>query len=112
MQCKPSDDDCAVFIAEQKSAFEAAGYIQNLPGRSSNILGYAYNTVDTDEDGLPDGFERIVGTNRLVPDSDGDGPSDAAEFPMVGMAFSDPCSGIAPQCDSPQDNLFANGFEN
>lgn len=112
LQCKPSDDDCAVFTFEQKSAFEVSGYIQNLPGRSSNILGYAYNTVDTDEDGLPDGFERVVGTNRLVPDSDGDGPSDATEFPMVGMAFSDPCSGIAPQCDSPQDNLFANGFEN
>lgn len=59
------------------------------------MIGYAYPATDSDGDGLPDGFEYVVGTDPYSADSDGDGILDAVEFPMVGIAISDPCMGGA-----------------
>ena len=49
--------------------------------------------------------------SRLIADSDGDKLPDSAEFPMVGMAFTDPCAGPVLQCNIAADKIFFNGFE-
>jgi len=74
----------------------AAGYTAACPAGSSTLLGYAYPAgVDTDSDGLPDGFEYVVGTDPTRADSDGDGSThkDGDEFPMTGVPVGDPCFG-------------------
>lgn len=70
---------------------------------------YAYPNVDSDGDGLIDGFERIIRTRPDLADSDGDGVSDGVEFPLAGISVSDPCQGPNVQCNL--SALFANGFE-
>ena len=40
----------------------------------------SYPSVDTDNDKMSDDFEDYSGTDRLVPDSDGDGVNDGADF--------------------------------
>ncbi|PIV33644.1 MAG: hypothetical protein COS34_06610, partial [Lysobacterales bacterium CG02_land_8_20_14_3_00_62_12] len=70
---------------------------------------YAYPNIDSDDDGLIDGFERIIGTRPDIADSDGDGASDGSEFPLAGLRVADPCQGPNNQC--PNAPMFANGFE-
>ena len=72
-------------------------------------IGYAYPNVDTDSDGLIDGFERVIRTRLDLADSDGDGKSDASEFPLGALQISDPCHGPNVQCNL--SALFADGFE-
>lgn len=71
--------------------FEADGYLSAYPATSPKLLGYAYPSVDSDGDGLADGFERVIGTSDASVDSDGDGASDSEEFPMAEISTSDPC---------------------
>jgi hypothetical protein len=71
-------------------------------------MGYAYPAVDSDNDSLVDGFERVVGTDPLTADSDSDGVPDGVEFPMTQLALSDPCS-TANSCSN--DVIFKNGFQ-
>ncbi|MGH8174540.1 MAG: S8 family serine peptidase [Rhodanobacteraceae bacterium] len=109
---KPADNDCAVFLDSEKAAFEANGYSSACPAGPETLLGYAYPSTDTDNDGLLDGFEYTVGTNPNAADSDGDGMPDATEFPMDGVAVSDPCMGGplgAKNCGA--DVIFRNGFQ-
>lgn len=109
-KCKVADDDCAVFLEQDRAAYESNGYTATIPLGSSPLLGYAYPPVDTDGDGLVDGFEYLIGTDPLLSDTDGDGVSDGVEFPLAGISTSDPCNGpLAWRC--PADRLFANGFE-
>ena len=45
-----------------------------------NEEGYLYeDVVDTDEDGIPDGYEYLIGTNANMKDTDGDGFADGYE---------------------------------
>ncbi|NLB54601.1 MAG: OmpA family protein [Lentisphaerae bacterium] len=44
--------------------------------------------LDSDGDGLPDDFERKIGTDPFNPDTDGDGLTDWEEFVVY---FTDPC---------------------
>jgi hypothetical protein len=108
-ECKIADDDCATFLESERSGFEAAGYTQAYPG-IGKVLGYAYPAIDTDGDGLVDGFEYAIGTSLDASDSDVDGISDAMEFPMVGVSFSDPCSGSGGG-NCPADVIFRDGFQ-
>lgn len=114
-----TNNDCAVFLESERTGvngFETNGYTAACPAGATKKLGYAYPATDSDGDGLPDGFEYVVGTNPLNPggaDSDGDGKPDAIEFPMVGLPTDDPCQGGtlgASKCGA--DVLFKNGFEN
>lgn len=117
--CKSSDGDCATFLESERVAFEAQGYTAAFPVGSNKVLGYAYPAVDTDGDGLVDGFEYVVGTNIYLKDSDGDGSCtggsslrcDGDEFPMVGVPISDPCDGPGAGNCPAVDLIFKHGFE-
>ncbi len=108
-KCNATEDDCAVFLERDRSFKESQGYTQTYPAGGNVVLGYAYPNVDTDGDLLVDGMEYVIGTNPQLPDSDGDGQSDGAEFPQAGVPVSDPCQGPNNQCANAP--MFANGFE-
>jgi hypothetical protein len=110
-ECNTASADCATFLESERAAFEANGYTTAYPPGSATTLGYAYPAIDSDGDGLPDGFEYVVGTNPIKADSDEDGVSDAAEFPLAGVPVSDPCAGGIGAIDYPADSIFRNGFE-
>lgn len=105
--CKPNVDDCAVFLERERAWFQQQGYSVNWPPQGNPVLGYAYPVVDTDGDGLVDGFEYILTTNRLSPDSDRDGIPDGVEYPQAGIPRSDPCS--EGYCG--EEFIFSNSFE-
>jgi serine protease len=108
-ECRTVDDDCATFLESERGSFETNGYKTGYPG-GKKLLGYAYPAVDSDNDGLIDGFEYAIGTRPNVADSDGDGAPDGIEFPMAGVAVSDPCDG--PSGGScPADIIFVDGFQ-
>ena len=109
--CKAADSDCATFLESERAVFEANGYTTAYPAGSDKKLGYAYPATDTDGDGLPDGFEQVIGTHSALADSDSDGATDNAEFPLAGIATSDPCSGGAGALYCPADIIFKNGFD-
>lgn len=110
--CNPADNDCTLFVESERAAFESAGFTSAWPAGSNKRLGYAYPPGDSDNDGLPDGFEYVVGTNTNLADSDSDGSGDADEFPMTGIADGDPCAGGSLGASAcPADHLFEDGFD-
>ena len=109
-QCNVSIDDCATFLESERATFEANGYTTAYPSGSSKLLGYAYSSLDSDGDGLVDGFEYVIGTNPFLADANGDGTPDGVEFPMAGVPVSDPCFGVGA-FNCPADRIFKNGFQ-
>ena len=89
--CKNADSDCAVFLESERATFESAGYTNAWPAWAGKVIGHAYGSVDSDGDGLVDGFERVAGTNPSTSDSDGDGSSDGGEYPLAETPYTDPC---------------------
>jgi serine protease len=83
----PGRDDHAIFPESQLAAMLAEGYTQ-LSG--SDWLGWVYPNVDSDGDGLIDGFEAVLGTNQLGVDTDLDGRWDGVEYPLADPPVSDP----------------------
>jgi serine protease len=83
----PARDDHAIFPETQLAAMQAEGYTL-LSG--SDWLGWVYPNVDSDGDGLIDGIEAVLGTNQFAGDTDLDGRSDAAEYPLADPPVSDP----------------------
>lgn len=103
--------NCAIFLESERAAFEANGYTAAFPPGFPMHIGYAYPNVDTDGDGLIDGFEYLIGTDPTSADSDGDGVPDGMEFPMAGVPVSDPCDGTEAHNNCRIDRIFANRFE-
>jgi subtilisin family serine protease len=95
----PNHRDCALFLADQDSAYHAAGYQWSFPPNTSPLIGYAYPAVDKDGDGLIDGMEYVIGTNPAKVDSDADGISDGIEFPMIGVSQSYACGSTPNSCN-------------
>ncbi len=108
-KCNLADDDCTVFLENERVAMEAAGYTSAYPAGSNMHIGYAYRNVDSDSDGLINGLEQLIGTKPFNTDSDGDGLGDGVEFPLAGISMSDPCDGPNVQCDLA--TLFSDSFE-
>jgi PKD repeat protein len=79
-------DDYAIFPESELAQMQSPGYV-STPGLS-DVIGYAYPNVDSDGDGLIDGFEALIGTDPHRSDSDCDGVSDGAE--VLGYPLSDP----------------------
>jgi hypothetical protein len=119
-ECNTSNIDCATFLESERAAFEANGYMTAYPAGSFTKLGYAYPATDADPpqgvgqppgDGLPDAVEYVIGTNPAMQDSDLDGVSDAAEFPLAGVPVSDPCAGGVGAILCPGDSIFRDGYD-
>ena len=111
--CKSADGDCAIFLESERVNFELNGYTAAFPPGTAKRIGYAYPAIDTDHDGLPDGFEHVVGTSPTRSNSDNDGWPDAVEFPLAGVPGNDPCGGPgsvgALYCTA--NVIFRNGFD-
>lgn len=60
-----------------------------VPGPESGVSGITTRTLDSDQDGIPDTIEIILGSNPTSPDTDGDGFSDNEEL-VNGNDLNDP----------------------
>lgn len=112
LHLKCSASDCAVFRESESGAF--AGFTQLFPGAARSQLGFAYTLIDGETpngDGLVDAMERLIGTSFSHADSDGDGVSDANEYPLATAPYSDPCEGPVDNCVRPEFYVFEDGFE-
>lgn len=107
----PGVQDCAVFLDSQAAQFTAKGYTSLFPGTTGSQLGYAYPIADKDNDGLVDAVEGLIGTSTAHPDSDGDGKSDGAEYPLATAPVSDPCQGPSVVCPRPPWYVYEDQFE-
>jgi hypothetical protein len=107
----PGKDDFVVVPTSEVAAMQAQGYFAPNHPDLPEIIGYAYPNVDSDSDGLVDGFEALIGSDRTDPDSDGDGISDGDELLFYDTSnpdptlhgYGDPCSNGCP--------IFTDGFE-
>ncbi len=87
----PQRDDFAIFPESELTQMLNQGYTST--GGASEIIGYVYPNIDSDGDGLIDGFELLIGTNPLVADSDCDGLTDGQE--LLNYPYTDP---LGPGC--------------
>lgn len=87
----------ALVMEGEQDAAAFAGYAPAPEAENgAALLGYVYPNVDSDGDGLVDGFEYTIGTNAQVQDSDCDGSDDGVEFPLARLSDSDPLQ--SPGC--------------
>ncbi len=106
----PGRDDFAIFPETELAQWQAEGYISQ-PTLNSWI-GYVYPNIDTDEDGLVDGFESLLGTNPALSDTDCDTISDGVEVLEYQMSDPSPANhGYSDPLDGPCIVFFRDGFE-
>jgi serine protease len=98
----PQRDDYAIFPESELAQMVSQGYTST--GSGNGVLGYVYPNVDSDSDGLIDGFELLAGTNPLVADSDCDGIPDGQE--ILNYPYTDP---LGPGCAAAPVWVSANG---
>lgn len=66
----PALSACGTVAGQPISAAPSSG-VTNAPARNSTAT-----SVDSDKDGIPDSAEKVLGTDPLNPDTDGDGIND------------------------------------
>ena len=93
----PGTSQRALVMSGDRAKPAYADYV-NAPAEA---LGYVFPYIDTDSDGLIDGFERILGTHPWAIDSDCDTLSDATEYPVAEVQGPnlDPAVGLAGCAD-------------
>lgn len=83
-----TDTEYTVSVDDIKDFADFRVFVKTIFGEeiSSNIVtlvrdesGVYEDTVDTDKDGIPDGYEYLIGTDALIFDTDGDGFDDGYE---------------------------------
>jgi len=72
--------------------------------------GFSQTTTDMDGDGVPDASEVLLGTDPMVADTDGDGPSDLADADPAFMANPIDMSG-APATFAIKEALVENNYD-
>lgn len=85
--------DWALMLESQATDTLYQNHTEKLNNLADICLGYAYKPIDSDDDGLIDGYEKFLGTNINNIDTDNDLRSDGEEMlsPIEGF-FSDPIS--------------------
>jgi hypothetical protein len=93
----PGTSDRALVMEGDRAKPAYAAYVN----ADAEPLGYVMPYIDSDYDGLIDGFERILGTHPLAFDSDCDGQTDTVEYPIAGVQaqYADPAVGTASCAD-------------
>ena len=105
----PVRGDFAIFPESQAGLFP--GYSAFPDPSLPEVIGYAYENVDSDSDGLIDGWERLLGTDILVVDSDGDSIPDGTEVLDYDASNPDPAlHGYGDPCSN-GCSIFVDGFE-
>lgn len=106
-----SRHDTVIVLESEVAEMMNQGYLPSPDPDLKEIVGYALPNVDSDEDGLIDGFERLIGTLLLDTDSDADGISDGQELLFYDRSSPDPAlRGYGDPCSSPCP-IFIDGFE-
>ncbi len=101
----PAKDDYIIFPDEETAYWMSQGYVETTT--LATVLGYVYANTDSDFDGLINGFEDLVGTNKNVYDSDCDGASDGEEI----LNYNSAIHGYSDPLEGPCGYLFVDGFE-
>lgn len=81
-----------LLIGGQRSSAAYSAYTTTW---NRDCIGYAYENVDSDGDGLPDGAEVVIGTSATAVDSDGDNYNDNIEYPFAGYSLKDPANNLS-----------------
>ena len=79
------------------AALSVAGWAVGTRWEPTPLKAQPWNGTDTDQDGLPDSQEVVLGTNPLLADSDHDGYGDGEEFALKTdpMNFADTPRGLS-----------------
>jgi len=101
----PAKDDYIIFPDEETSYWMSQGYVET--STLSTVLGYVYANTDSDLDGLINGFEDLIGTDKNVYDSDCDGVPDGTEV----LRYDTSIHGYSDPLEGPCGYLFVDGFE-
>jgi len=106
-----SGNDWALLLDEQlpgkpKNSIPFTNHTLIPQGMNNSCLGYMFKNMDSDNDGLIDGWELMLGTNPNNPDTDGDGMTDSVEFPPYGIQRTNP---VRPDPNS--DIIFQDDFD-
>ncbi len=97
------------------SVLAVAGWAIGTNWEPTPLKALTWNGVDTDQDGLPDGQELVLGTDPLNADTDHDGYGDGEEFALQTnpVSFADTPRGLTlsigmtARADGPRIKVFA-----
>ena len=93
----------------ERPAYESSGYAVSpsiFPG-----VGFVYANADADADFLVDGFERLIGSNVAVADTDCDNVADGLEVWSYNSSGEPASHGYGDPLDGPCFAFFQDGFE-
>ncbi len=102
-------DDWALVPEPDRTTYEENGY-HSVPQVFAGV-GFVYANVDSDQDLLIDGWERLLGTNPANPDTDCDGLSDGFEVRGYRLTGPPGAHGYRDPLDGPCFPYFWDGFE-